>query len=147
MNRIRVIPILLGVVGLLAVAAPVHAARQQPVSYASPIEPLFTVPMFSSLTNASVDETAGAWIYVGFCDETTVYITWGAGVTVGGVTIDTTDDTTSAATPAPLTSEIAFSGTAPNKTIVQITGLEVWVRSRVSTAITGGTVSTRIGCK
>ena len=116
------------------------------VQYATAVEPFITVPLVQSLLNASIDETAGTWVYVGFCRETSVFITWNTGTVSGGVTIDTTDDTTSAATPAPLTTEIAFSGTAPNKTIVQITGFEVWVRARISTVIGGATVSAKIGC-
>lgn len=75
--------------------------------------------------------------------ETAIYVSWSAGVTSGVVTIETADNSAYTGTWAPLAT-VTFAGTAPNEQIVQITGVHLAVRCRISTVVAGGTVSSMI---
>jgi len=78
------------------------------------------------------------------CRETAVYVIWSAGTSAGAVTIETADQDAFAGTWAP---EQVVTWSAANKEdIYQITGVHRAVRTRISTAIVGGTVSTWIVC-
>lgn len=83
--------------------------------------------------------------YVPMPSEIAVYITWGNSTSAGAVQLETSDqdDYAGAGGWAPLGSPITWVA-ANKKDIIQITGRHGWIRLRVSTAITGGTVSARI---
>lgn len=78
------------------------------------------------------------------CRESAVYIVWGAGTGAGAITVETAYQTNYTGTWAPLA---IVAWTAANKTdVVQITGVNSALRTRVSTTVTGGTVSTYYVC-
>lgn len=93
-----------------------------------------------------VDETASTAIgpgQMGAIREAAVYVVWGEGVTSGVVEVETAHDAVYAGTWAPLAT-VTFSGTAPKQDLVQITGVALSIRTRISTVVAGGTVSTYI---
>lgn len=71
--------------------------------------------------------------------EHSFYIIGSAGVASGAVQIETANDPTYAGTWAPLGSPITV--TASTVKIFQVTGALIAVRARISTAVTGGTVT------
>lgn len=94
------------------------------------------------LTNASALNTAGN---VGAadmpqCRETATYLSWSTGTASGAVTMESSYDSAYTGTWAPL-QVVTFSGTAPKQDLVQITGIHLNLRARVSTVLAGGTVS------
>lgn len=101
------------------------------------------------LINAKSTTAQSPWPTVGGpmanCQESAVYIDWSTGVTAGGVTIETAVDQNYTGTWAPLI-VVAFSSTAPRQDVVQITGVHWAIRSRISTNMTGGTVTTWLVC-
>lgn len=79
------------------------------------------------------------------CRESAVYIQWGAGTTAGGVTIETAHDSAFTGTWATLGAAIPWVS-ASREDVLQITGIHGAIRTRISTLVTGGTVSTWIVC-
>lgn len=78
------------------------------------------------------------------CRESAVYIVWGAGTGAGAVTVESAHDPNYSGTWAPLAT---VTWTAASKQdIVQITGVHRNLRTRISTLVTGGTVSTVLVC-
>jgi hypothetical protein len=75
--------------------------------------------------------------------EATHYISWSAGVVSGVVQIETADSSIYTGTWAPIAT-ITFSGAAPKQDYAAVTGSYAAIRHRISTAVVGGTVSTRI---
>jgi hypothetical protein len=73
--------------------------------------------------------------------ETAVYISWAAATTAGVVKVESANSEAYTGTWATLAT-VTFAGTAPNQDIVQITGIHGAIRTRVSTTLTGGSVST-----
>lgn len=73
------------------------------------------------------------------CRETAVYVVWGAGTNAGVVTIESSYDSAYTGTWASLATSTWAS--ASKQDIVQITGIHGALRARVSTTVTGGTVS------
>lgn len=78
------------------------------------------------------------------CRESAIYINWGAGVSGGAITIESSFDQNYAGTWAPLAA-VVQSG-ASRLDIVQITGVHLALATRVSTGLTGGTVDTWLVC-
>lgn len=105
------------------------------------VSPTYTLetalPLQASLTSATADETLGTAVGVARCRETAAYVDWSAGVISGVVTIETAKTPGYAGTWAPL-AVLTFEDTAPKQNIAQITGVQQWVRGRVSTIISGG---------
>ena len=103
----------------------------------------------TTMLNAhSVDETASTAIGAAFmprCRESAAYVVWGTGVTAGVVEVETAHDGAYTGTWAPLAT-VTFSGTAPKSDVVQVTGIHLALRTRISTVISGGTVSTYFVC-
>lgn len=100
------------------------------------------------LVDATVDETAGAGVgpdKIGRCREHVIYVDWGTGVTAGVVEAETAYSVSYAGTWGPQATA-TFAGTAPNITVINITGALVALRTRVSTTVANGTVDTYIGC-
>lgn len=101
------------------------------------------------LLNAqSVDETVSDAVgpaYMPQCRESAVYVDWGTGVASGVVEVETAHDAAYTGTWAPLAT-VTFAGTAPDQDIVQITGIHLALRTRISTVLAGGTVSTYFVC-
>src|SRR4051794_21326651 len=75
--------------------------------------------------------------------ETTHHISWSTGVSVGEVTIETADDVDYTGTWAPV-AVITFAGTAPKQDYARVQGTYGAIRHRLSVAVTGGTVTTKI---
>jgi hypothetical protein len=98
------------------------------------------------LVAQSVDETAVAtpevFKYSG-CQRTTHYVSWGTGVTAGVVEIETADDPSYTGTWAPIAT-VTYASGAPRQSYVYVEGSYEAFRHRISTAVAGGTVSTRI---
>lgn len=78
------------------------------------------------------------------CQETAVYIRWGAAVTAGSVIVETASDSTYTGTWASLTT-VAWSA-AGKEDVVQITGVMLALRTRISVASVGGAVDTWLLC-
>lgn len=78
------------------------------------------------------------------CRETAVYVEWSAGTTAGAVKVESASDAAFAGSWAPLAT-VTWSA-ASKEDIVQITGVHLHLRTRISTAIVGGTVSTWAVC-
>lgn len=78
------------------------------------------------------------------CRESAVYISWGAGTSSGAVTVETANDAAYTGTWAPLAT-VAWVA-ASKQDVVQITGVHLAIRTRISTVIGGGTVSSFIVC-
>lgn len=112
----------------------------------SPSTPLLhsTQPRVS-LAAASTDETKGDAFYGFGCLETRSYVDWSTGTTAGEVVIETSPDRNRTGGWAHLAT-VTFAGTAPVLNIVHITGAMDWVRARVNTAVSDGTVSADLRC-
>ena len=130
------------VVGVLAFVLASSLEFKTPVASATET---VKAPVESSLTAASTDETLGTALGVARCRELAAYVDWNTGVTAGVVEIETADVQAYAGTWANL-GTVTFSGTAPNQAIVQVTGIQQWVRARVSTAVANGTVDVPFIC-
>ena len=100
----------------------------------------------SAINTASAPVGAGL---IPRCRESAVYMDWGTSVTAGAVIVETAISNAPAGvysgTWAPLAT-VTFAGTAPNQDVVQVTGIHWAIRTRVSTAVVGGTVSTWLVC-
>lgn len=103
-----------------------------------------TMTMLSSASALNATGTTAGASIMPACRESVIYIKWGAGVGAGAVTIESSDDSAYSGTWAPLT--IVTQSGASREDIVQITGIHLNLRSRISTLVTGGTVSTILGC-
>lgn len=123
---------------LVAIGLATHpekiAAREQPV---------ITITTLQSGVTSGQSTALGVGTMPN-CRETAIYIVWGAGTNAGGITVESSYDGAYAGTWAPLT-VVAWSA-ASKQDIVQITGIHGALRTRVSTSVTGGTVSTYAVC-
>lgn len=90
-------------------------------------------------TAATVTVTAPA-----VCRETAIYVQWSAGTSAGAVKVESADDASYAGTWAPLATDTWTA--VSSEDIIQITGVHRALRTRISTAIVGGTVSTFAVC-
>lgn len=143
---VEAVPLVSGRWAPQAVEAPRLEQQSNVTGFAWPVAPVFQVPMYDSLIDQSVDETKGVAIYVGFCREALMMITWNSGTVSGAIQMEISEDERDPGEWAPLGPVVEFSGTAPRKTAVQITGFQPWLRPRIATAIGSGTVTVRIGC-
>lgn len=103
-----------------------------------------TMTMLSSASALNATGTAAGASIMPACRESVIYVKWSAGVGAGAVTIESSDDSAYSGTWAPLAT-VTQTG-ASREDIVQITGIHLNLRSRISTLVTGGTVSTILGC-
>lgn len=94
------------------------------------------------LSAVSTVESAAAVDLRGEARDVTIYIKTGAGVSAGVVSIEEADDPDYTGTWSLI--EAHTTNTASAQTAVHLTGTYKALRTRVSTAIVGGTVSTRI---
>lgn len=78
------------------------------------------------------------------CRETAIYLVPSAGITSGAVTIESAHDAAFTGTWAPMGS--ALSLVASTEQIVQITGVHLNLRARISTTVVGGTVTAILVC-
>lgn len=100
------------------------------------------------MDNISADEAVSDAIGVGRasqCRESIVYVDWSTGVTAGVIEVETSVGNAYAGTWASVAT-VTFAGTAPNQQITRFTGPHWAVRTRVSTAVAGGTVDTHFLC-
>ena len=95
-----------------------------------------------SATSATAVPVGAA--YMSRCRETAVYIQWSAGTSAGVVTVESADNQNYAGTWASLGTKTWSA--ASSEDLVQITGIHGAIRTRISTTITGGTVSTFMLC-
>jgi hypothetical protein len=122
---------LLAVVLALVVWTPLRATEEMRIS--------------QRMLNAVATGSSAVGEYTtGYCRESAVYVVWGAGTTAGAVTIESSYLDTYTYTWAPL-AVIPWSAAA-SQDIVQITGVHVNLRTRISTTVVGGTVSTWLVC-
>lgn len=89
----------------------------------------------------SVDETTSDTIG-GFSTfkELAFYVAWSSGVSAGVVTIESAPNATYTGTWAPL-AVVTYTSGSPKCDLVQVSGTGLAFRARISTAITGGTVT------
>lgn len=128
--------IALGVLGVGAVwpAPAVHATETTRT----------TMTMLNGASALNATGTLAGASIMPACRESVVYIKWGTGTGAGGVTVESADESAYTGTWAPL-AVVAWTA-ASKEDIVQITGIHLNLRTRVSTLVTGGTVSTIFGC-
>lgn len=74
--------------------------------------------------------------------EAVVYVRWSAGTSAGAVTVETASDPAYAGAWASL-AVVAWAA-ADREDVVQVTGALRAVRTRISTAVVGGTVTTKL---
>lgn len=120
---------------LVAIVVPVRADNPPVIKTTL----LVAASVLNTTTNAIV---AGQ---MGFCRESAIYVSWSTGVSSGAVTIESAVDETYASTWAPL-QVVTYTSGSPKQDIVQITGVHWALRTRVSTVLAGGTVSTWLVC-
>lgn len=94
----------------------------------------------NTTTNATVGSS-----YMSQCRESAIYVDWSTSISAGAVTIESAVDENYTGTWAPLI-VVTYASGSPKQDIVQITGVHWAIRTRISTAMTGGTVSTWIVC-
>lgn len=110
--------------------------------------PSASTAIHTLLKAQSADETVGAAVEpseLRGCREVAIYAEWATGVTSGVVQIETALTEDYGGTWAPLYT-LTFSGTAPKADIIQITGVHRYLRSRISTVVANGTVTTQLIC-
>lgn len=78
------------------------------------------------------------------CRETAIYAQWSSGVDAGVITVETAHDASYSGTWASL-GTLNWSA-ASKEDVLQITGVHAAVRTRVSTTVTNGTVTTWAVC-
>jgi hypothetical protein len=78
------------------------------------------------------------------CRSFAIYTTWSAGTTAGVVTVETADSDSFAGTWASLGTVNWVA--ANSQAITNLNGIYMSIRTRISTAVVGGTVSTRLVC-
>lgn len=117
---------------------------------------LFIVPLHSSeqvvgqvtmLNAASTLNAAGTVVgsaIISKCRESAIYIIPSAGITAGAVQVESAHDSAYSGTWAPMGSALTLVASAAQ--IVQITGIHLNLRTRVSTGVTGGNVSAIFIC-
>lgn len=132
-----------GLVGLAAYVTLLYVAPVRNVVHATETTRV-TMTMLSSASALNAAGTLAGASIMPACRESVIYIKWGAGVGAGGVTVESADDSAYTGTWAPL-AVVAWSA-ASKEDIVQITGVHLNLRTRISTLVTGGTVSTILGC-
>ncbi len=82
--------------------------------------------------------------YLTQCRETAIYVVWGAGTGAGVFTIETAHDASYTGTWAPLAT--VTWAVVSKADVVQITGIHMAMRARISTTVTGGTASAYLVC-
>lgn len=103
------------------------------------------VPQQQVMVQASVDETPGRAVFVLGCRETVFLVVWNTGVTSGAIVFETAESENAPGTWA-VEATATFEGTAPIRTVVQITGAHFWIRPRVETVIANGNADVWVGC-
>ena len=96
------------------------------------------------LTNVTTGNYAMTEPVMTQCRESAVYVIWGAATSAGAVTVESSYDDTYAGTWAPLA--VVNWSAVSKQDVVQITGIHMSLRTRVSTTVVGGTVSTYFVC-
>lgn len=126
----------------LALILPLWLANPAPLTAEST-----SVTSQTLLGSASADETKVSTnsTTMRSCQESAVYVEWSTGVTAGVVTVETAFDALYTGTWAPL-QVVTYASGAPKADIVQITGIHGALQTRISTAVSGGTVTTRLRC-
>lgn len=95
------------------------------------------------LTDQSTDETTSTAVKLGGqVRDVTVYVVAGAGVSAGVVTIEEAHDPDYSGTWAEVTTVTTSAASVCNA--VHLSGTYKALRTRISTAIVGGTISTRV---
>lgn len=74
--------------------------------------------------------------------EAAVYIIGSSGITAGAVTVETADVTDYSGTWATLAGPVTLAASTQN--VVQVSGVLAALRARISTTVTGGTVTVRL---
>ena len=82
--------------------------------------------------------------FVSQCRESAIYVEWGVGTTAGVVTIESASSAAYTGTWAPL-GTVTWSA-ASKADIIQITGVHLALRARISTGVTGGTINAWFTC-
>lgn len=118
---------------MLTLGVPLHAEERTIVSQA----------LQTAVTALNAAATIGPG-NMGRCRETAIYIEWSGGATAGAVVVESAFNEAYAGTWANLATVNWVSATRVD--IVQITGVHGALRTRVSSAITGGTVNTWVVC-
>lgn len=103
-----------------------------------------TMTLLNAASAAQATGTIAGASIMPACRETVIYLNWSAGVNAGAVTVESSENSAYAGTWAPLQT-VTQTG-ASREDIVQITGIHLNLRTRVSTLVTGGTVTTTLGC-
>lgn len=99
----------------------------------------------TTLLNAVTTGSAAIAENVGVrCKYTAVYVSWSAGTSAGVVTIETAHTSAYAGTWAPLTT-VTWAA-ANTEAVYQLNGTYESIRTRVSTTVVGGTVTTYFTC-
>lgn len=107
-------------------------------------DPVVTQRLLNAVSASGASAALGA-AYAPLCRASAIYIDWGTGVASGVVTVETSYDAAYTGTWASL-SAVTFSGTAPKLDVVQMAGTVSALRTRVSTIVAGGTVSSWVVC-
>lgn len=106
-----------------------------------------TVTQQNMLTNASAQNATGTTIGSGFmarCRESAIYLKPTASITAGAIQVESADDPNYTGTWAAIGSALTL--TAGTQTLVQVTGVHMALRTRISTGVTNGTVTTVFVC-
>lgn len=139
-HAIRTTVVLLGPIAALAGVLVVVGAIDH-----APLQAIEDVRLSQTLlVNATTGQATVTALVPQQCREAAVYVEWGAGTGAGGVTVESAYATTYAGTWAPL-AVVAWSAVS-KADLVQITGIHGAIRTRISTTVTGGTVTTRFLC-
>lgn len=128
----------LALAGLIVLTAATIRATDQPATNGLPI----------MLNAASASNATGTSMGTGTmtrCREVAIYIQWSSLTSSGGVQVETAHDVNYTGTWAPLGAAVAWSA-ASKEDVVQITGIHGAIRTRISTVIGGGTVSSWLVC-
>jgi hypothetical protein len=122
------------VIGVPLAIWPVHATETTRV----------TMTMLNAASTIQATGTLAGASIMPACRESVIYVQWSAGTSAGVVTVESADSSAYAGTWAPLAT-VTWSA-ASKEDIVQITGIHLNLRTRVSTGVVGGTVTTIMGC-
>lgn len=97
--------------------------------------------LLNAVTTGSATKGSGT---MSQCRESVIYVQWSAGTDAGVVKIESAHDESYTGTWATLAT-ITWSA-ASKEDVVQITGIHAAIKTRVSTTVTNGTVTTWIAC-
>ena len=135
MNRISIRQVLAGLLVVALSGLGISAVSTNPVTSQ-------TLLSGQSATTAASREIGAT--FMNQCRETAVYVQWSAGTSAGVVTVESADQAGYSGTWAPLAT-VTWSAES-SESLVQITGVMGAIRTRISTTITGGTVTTYLMC-